>query len=79
MMRMYRNYTLAFNEAVAGLPPTFDGADEGKGCSPEVWRENTKDKLCADSTVKTWMNFIDQFGTHYVVRLFAGNIYIIYI
>ncbi|CDJ59996.1 membrane-attack complex / perforin domain-containing protein, putative [Eimeria maxima] len=67
------NYTLAFKDAVEGLPDTFDGAEEGEGCSPSVWRENSKDNLCINTNIKKWIDFIDQFGTHYVVKLFAGG------
>ncbi|CDJ40988.1 membrane-attack complex / perforin domain-containing protein, putative [Eimeria tenella] len=68
------NYTLAFTDGVAALPDVFDGSSsEGQGCNPTLWRENSHDSVCADTNVKTWMNFIDQFGTHYIVKLFAGG------
>ncbi|XP_026190815.1 uncharacterized protein LOC34622212 [Cyclospora cayetanensis] len=66
------NYTMAFDDAVDGLPEVFDGSNN-TGCTPTLWRENTHDSLCNSTNVRRWMDFIDQFGTHYIVRLFAGG------
>lgn len=64
---------MAFNDAVASLPDTFEGANSTEGCTPTKWKENIHDAVCAATNVSKWMDFIDQFGTHYIVRLFAGE------
>lgn len=69
----FRNYTLAFENAVADLPVTFDGAEENFPCSVEQWRQDHSVEACQVSNIPTWISFIEQFGTHYTVRLFAGE------
>lgn len=64
---------MAFNDAVNTLPDTFEGTNSTDGCTATKWRENSHDSACRDTNVQQWMDFIDQFGTHYIVRLFAGK------
>nr|CEL66281.1 TPA: MAC/Perforin domain-containing protein [Neospora caninum Liverpool] len=67
------NVTLAFAAAVEHLPDTFEGHNPHCGCSPEQWRQDEAADVCAGSNIPTWIRFIEQFGTHYLVRLFAGG------
>lgn len=63
---------MAFSDAVKALPTEFQGTNTTEGCTPAKWRENTHDPDCTGTNVRSWMDFIDEFGTHYIVRLFAG-------
>ncbi|KAL8271101.1 hypothetical protein Esti_004955 [Eimeria stiedai] len=67
------NYTLAFTDASDHLPSTFEGTNSTEGCTPTKWRENSHVEECAKTNVHQWFDFIEQFGTHYIVRLFAGG------
>lgn len=69
-----RNVTLAFSSAVDQLPTTFDGHDTNSQCAPEQWRQDQNADACDKSNIPTWINFIEQFGTYYIVRLFAGGL-----
>ncbi|KAL8446614.1 hypothetical protein Emag_004721 [Eimeria magna] len=67
------NYTLAFTDASEYLPSTFEGTNSTEGCTPSKWRENLHSEECSQTNIHKWFDFIEQFGTHYIVRLFAGD------
>ncbi|PFH31084.1 MAC/Perforin domain-containing protein [Besnoitia besnoiti] len=67
------NYTLAFQNAVEALPTTFDGTQADNACTVEQWRQDHSTDLCQNTNIPRWIRFIEQFGTHYTVRLFAGG------
>ncbi|PFH34483.1 perforin-like protein PLP1 [Besnoitia besnoiti] len=67
------NVTMAFDAAVNQLPTTFDGHDPACDCTPEQWRQDQNSDICSTTNIPNWISFIEQFGTHYLVRLFAGG------
>ncbi|PHJ15238.1 mac perforin domain-containing protein [Cystoisospora suis] len=67
------NYTLAFENAVDDLPVTFDGEGPDSACTVEQWRQDHSVEACEKTNIPVWMGFIEQFGTHYTVRLLAGG------
>ncbi|KAL8426988.1 hypothetical protein Efla_004000 [Eimeria flavescens] len=67
------NHTMAFDDAVSHLPDFFEGSNDTEACSPLKWREDKHGDACQNTNVHTWLDFIEQFGTHYIVRLFAGG------
>ncbi|KEP66954.1 UNVERIFIED_CONTAM: MAC/Perforin domain-containing protein [Hammondia hammondi] len=67
------NYTLAFEDAVSHLPATFDGNEKDTPCSVQQWRADHTVDGCKESNIPIWMGFIEQFGTHYTARLYAGG------
>nr|PIM01377.1 MAC/Perforin domain-containing protein [Toxoplasma gondii COUG] len=67
------NYTLAFDDAVAHLPVTFDGNERDTPCSVQQWRADHMADGCQQTNIPIWMAFIEQFGTHYTARLYAGG------
>ncbi|CBZ53706.1 MAC/Perforin domain containing protein, related [Neospora caninum Liverpool] len=67
------NYTLAFDDALEQLPTTFDGAEQDSLCSVQQWRTDHMTDACQQSNIPKWIGFIEQFGTHYTSRLYAGG------
>ncbi|KFG61774.1 perforin-like protein PLP1 [Toxoplasma gondii RUB] len=67
------NVTLAFAAGVSQLPDVFDAHNPECACSAEQWRQDQNAEACTKTNVPIWISFIEQFGTHFLVRLFAGG------
>lgn len=55
------------------LPEEFEGSTDEAGCTAQRWREDRSCEECKSTNVKSWMDFINEFGTHYIVKLYAGT------